>query len=428
MQMKKQINKALSILLINSILICSNGCGTFGENDRTLVSKEDTGIVISILAGQSTSDAGIEDMIDEVMVEKFPGIELEWECVDWGDKFDSQVQARMASGDVPDLIIGKAQDVIPYAKAGIIEPILINGTEKIAENVMSSMCYEEEIYGIPYNALYQGVLYNKTMFKKYNLQVPTTREELVEVTKELELLREVPFATHFQESWSVGNLTMQFLIGDVFQNDTKWGDKFRAGEVDFKNNLLVQESFEQNRFLLEHSFADALLIDQYESDKRFAEGEVAMYLTGTWSLQAIEQYADGENEYGIFPYPNTTGDAKLIKETNITFMMGRGSRRKEQVEAILEELLSNEKLMQEILDFTQTYPVMKGVQISYQRCIHEDVDHYEEDGNVIDATAGNGQLIWSYQNRLATETIRWLQGKQELEQVFSFADENRNDS
>lgn len=426
--MRQKINRIMAGLLTIGIVFGSSGCGSFGENERTLVSKEDSGIVISVLAGQSTTDAGVEDMINEVLAEKFPEVELEWECVDWGNTFSSQIQGRIASGDVPDLIIGKAQDVIPYAKAGAIEAISLEGIEKIDNNVLNSISYEGEVYGIPYNASYQGVLYNKTMFEEYGLSVPSTREELTEVTKQLKLLGKVPFATHFQESWNVGNLTMQFLIGDVFQNEADWGSRFREGKCHFQNNPLLQESFEQSKFLLENSFEDALIIDQYESDKRFAEGEAAMYLTGTWSLQAIEQYASDNNEYGIFPYPNAAGDAKLIKETNMTFMMGRGSKNKEQVEAILEELLSNEKLMQEILDFTQTYPVVEGVHISYQSCIHEDVDCYEEEGRVIDATAGNGQLIWTYQNGLAVETLDWLQGKKELSQVLSFADENRNDS
>ena len=417
--------------IILTAVICAAGicgCSLFGENEKNFVSKEDSGIVISVLAGQSTTDAGVEDMINEVMAEKFPDVELEWECVDWGDAFSSQIQGRIASGDVTDLIIGKAQDVIPYAKAGAIEPISLEGIEKIDDNVIGSITYEGNIYGIPYNASYQGVLYNKTMFEEYDLPIPATREELVEITDTLKRLGEIPFATHFQESWNVGNITMQFMIGDIFQKDAQWGDKFRAGEEQFTDSVLLKETFEQNQFLLEHSYSDALIIDQYESDKRFAEGEGAMYLTGTWSLQAIEQYADEECEYGIFPYPNASGDAKLIKETNMTFMMGRGSKNKEQVEAILEELLSNEKLMQEILDFTQTYPVIEGVHISYESCIHEDVDYYEEEGAIIDATVGNGQLVWNYQNQLAAETLNWLQGKKELPQVFSFADENRNDS
>ena len=76
---------------------------------------------------------------------------------------------------------------------------------------------------------------------------------------------------------------------------------------------------ENNRNILERSWEDALSIDQYESDNRFAGGQAAMYLTGSWSLQFANQYNRGD-EFGIFPYPNEHGDARLLRETNVTFM------------------------------------------------------------------------------------------------------------
>lgn len=424
--------KQYLICLVIGIVVCVAGCGLHKEENRAFVSKEDSKIIINVLAGQSTSDAGIEDMINEAMAEKFPEIELEWECVDWGENFSSQLQGKIASGDIPDLIVGKAQDVIPYAQSGAIEPIAIEGIEKIEDTALRSVSTDGRVYGIPYNALYQGVLYNKTIFEKYGLREPKTREELENNVAVLEQQGILPFATHFQESWNIGNMTMQFMIGEVFQKEADWGERFRAGDVSFADNPVMKNCFEQNEFLLQHTFADALRIDQYESDKRFAEGEAAMYLSGTWSLQAIDQYAkDNEGyhaEYGIFPYPNATGDASLIKETNITFMMGKNSPYKEQVEQILEELLQNEALMQEILDFTQTYPVVEGVELSYQSSIHEDVEKYEQEENIVDATAGNGQLVWTYQNELATQALKWLSGEQGLDKVLRYADENRKSS
>ena len=75
------------------------------------VTSETEDICLSVLAGQSTPDAGIEDMIDEKVAEILPNVRLEWECVDWGDNFDAELNARFAAGDIPDIIIGKAQDV-----------------------------------------------------------------------------------------------------------------------------------------------------------------------------------------------------------------------------------------------------------------------------------------------------------------------------
>lgn len=409
-------------------MICTAGCSMFGKTEKNFVSRADSRTVITVLAGQSTSDAGIEDMIGEMAAEKFPDITLEWECVDWGDKFSSQLQGKIAAGDIPDIIVGKAQDVLPYARMGVLEPISVPGTETIDADALKCVSYDGSIYGIPYNAWYQGVVYNKDIFDQYNLTVPETRKELDMIVKTLEDAGVTPFASHFQEDWNIGNMTMQFMIGDVFAKEPDWGERFRDGKADFVKNSQMQQCFEQNRYLLEHTFEDASMIDQYESDKRFAEGKAAMYLTGSWSLQAAGQYGGDSDSYGIFPYPNGSGDARLIKETNMTFMIGKGCPHKELVEEILEELLQNEKLMQEILDFTQTYPVVEGVQISYRRSIQEDVERYEQEGRMVDATVGNGQLLWSYQNQLAAQTHKWLNGEQNLQQVFQYADANRNSS
>ena len=75
------------------------------------------------------------------------------------------------------------------------------------------------------------------------------------------------------------------------------------------------------KYVKEHSFRDSVLIDQFESDSRFMNGEAAMYMTGSWSMQFADEY-DGEVRFGIFPYPNQNGDSKLIRETNMTFMKG----------------------------------------------------------------------------------------------------------
>ena len=87
-----------------------------------VVSAEEEPVTLTILAGQSTTDAGIEDMIDEALAEVYPNITLEWECVDWGNDFQPKMQQYMQSG-LPDIMIGKAQDVATYAPQGILAEI-----------------------------------------------------------------------------------------------------------------------------------------------------------------------------------------------------------------------------------------------------------------------------------------------------------------
>jgi len=383
--------------------------------------------VIKILAGQSTSDAGVEDMIDEMVAEKFPQVTLEWECVDWGESFESQMRGRLVTGDAPDVIIGKAQDVYSYATGGNLKALDINGLERIDQTVLDTVTVDGQIYGIPYNAWYQGIVYNKDLFEEYNLEVPKTLEELEEVVNTFEQNGVTPFAAHFQESWKIANMTMQFMINDIFATQPDWGDKFREGEVNFCENAIVKKCIEQNQYVLNHSWEDALTIEQYESDERFAGGEAAMYLTGLWSLQSIGQYAEAVN-VGIFPYPNETGDAKLIKEINMTFMVSNTSKHQEIIGDILEELLQNEKLMQEILGFTQTYPVVNDMELSYDSSVEEDIEIYEKEGRVIDASIGNNQLKWEFQNEMGNHIKSWLKGDVTMSELLKTADRNRKES
>ena len=136
------------------------------------------------MAGQSTSDAGSEDMIDAALREAFPEVDFQWICMDWGDGFDQQMTSRFAAGQMPDILIGKAQDEPVYQKLGAILPLPQEACEDIAPEAMELVTIEGEPYGLPYNVLYQGILYNREIFRELGLSVP-------EVTKVFLRLREM---------------------------------------------------------------------------------------------------------------------------------------------------------------------------------------------------------------------------------------------
>ena len=384
-------------------------------------------VILTVLAGQSTTDAGLEDIFDEALKVKFPNVQLEWECVDWGEQFNLQMQASFAAGDIPDLIIGKAQDVYTYYSLGNLAPIPPNCIDKIDEKALQSVTFDGTAYGLPFNTFYQGVIYNKNLFHQYNLDIPTTQSELESIVAAFQANHITPFASHFLESWQVGNMTMQFFANDVFRKKTSWGSQFRKGKENFKDNDLIRNCLLQNQFILNNSWQDALDIDQYECDKRFNEGKAAMYLTGSWWLQSVSS-ENSDDSYGIFPFPNLSGDSKLIRETNITFMKSNQSKHNDLVDKILEELVSNKQLIRDVLDFTQTYSVIKGANPEYQYCINQDINYYEKNSQVIEITSDNNQLIWVYQNKVASKQQEWLKGNCTLDDVLDYADRKRMES
>lgn len=382
---------------------------------------EEEPVTLTILAGQSTTDAGIEDMIDEALAEVYPNITLEWECVDWGNDFQPKMQQYMQSG-LPDIMIGKAQDVATYAPQGILaeigEDYLAAGLDAARENVT----IDGKTYGLVYNALYQGVYYNRTMFAENGWEIPTTIEELQAIIDDCIAKGITPFASHMVDTWSIGNVTMQFMMNDVFNNDPTWGDKFRAGEVSFSDSEAAQTAYKYNELIFNNTYEDTFSTEQTDCDARMVLGEAAMKVSGSWSIQNFLDI-DESFDFGIFPFPNQTGDSKLIFEPNICIMTSASTEHQDAVNKVLEVLTTDKDLAVEIYDYTKTASMLKDVSPTFDNPSQSDIDKYAAEGMVVDVTLGNNQLVWGgFQEENAKDIAAWLQGDATFEDALAASD------
>ena len=379
--------------------------------------RQEEKVLLTVLAGESTSDPGMADLIHERIEKAFPNVELEWENVDWGERFSVRLNAMLSSGEAPDIIIGKAQDIQAFYPMGALGVFPQELGEPLVDEAVAAGMADGKLYGLVYNQLYQGVLYNKNIFWRYNFEVPQTEAELAAIVDRLNRVGQTPFAAHFQETWHTGNILMQFAIGDVFSKEPDWGDRLRAGEVSFAESA-YRHCAQKVVYQYQNTWNDAMQVTQSESDLRFAGEEAVMYLGGSWSVQALKSVAP-YRQIGIFPYPNSTGDAKLIAEPNITFMKGAATKHDALINDIFRMLLSDEELAQTVCAFTQTDTCLKDVKVDSLDMIREDIERYREAGRIVSASIGNNQLIWAFQYDCAELLLAHLRGEQTLDDVLA---------
>lgn len=378
-------------------------------------------VTLTVLAGQSTTDAGIEDMIDDALAEKYPNITLEWECVDWGNDFQPKMQQYMQSG-LPDIMIGKAQDVATYAPQGLLGEIGSTYLDKGLDAARENVTIDGKTYGLVYNALYQGVYYNRTMFEENGWDIPTTQEELQAIIDDCNEKGITPFASHMVDTWSIGNVTMQFAMNDVFNNDPTWGDKFRAGEVSFADSEEMQTAYEYNKLIFDNTYNETFSMEQTDCDAKMVLGEAAMKVSGSWSIQNFLDI-DEDFDFGIFPFPNQTGDARLIFEPNITIMTSADSEYQDAINCVLDVLTDDQALAVEIYDYTKTASMLKDVSPTFENPSQADIDQYASDGMIVDVTLGNNQLVWGgFQEENAKDIAAWLQGDVSFEDALAASD------
>ena len=91
-------------------------------------------------------------------------------------------------------------------------------------------------------------------------------------------------------------------------------------------------------------------------------------------------------------------------------------------------LMDDKELLNEILEFTQTFSVRKDMQEISYTCISDEVQDYVKSDKIIEAAVGNSQIVWSFQINLAEKCQEWLKGQLSLEDVLEFADRNRMNS
>ena len=409
------MRKAMSVLLV-AAMITGTMTGT-----AVMVKADDEPVTLTVLAGQSTTDAGIEDMIDEALAEKYPNITLEWECVDWGNDFQPKMQQYMQSG-LPDIMIGKAQDVSTYAPQGVLGEIdstyLDRGMDAARENVT----IDGKTYGLVYNAMYQGVYYNKAMFKENGWEIPKTLDDLQAIIDDCKEKGITPFASHMVDTWSIGNMSMQFAMNDVFNKTPDWGDKFRAGEVSFSDSEDMQNALNYNKLIYDNTFEDTFSTEQTDCDAKMVLGDAAMKVSGSWSIQNFLDI-DENFDFGIFPFPNQTGDSKLIFEPNITIMTSANTEHQDAVDDFLDLMSSDKDLAVEILDYTKTASMLKDVTPTFNNPSQEDIDKYASEDMIVDVTLGNNQLVWGgFQEENAKDIAAWLQGQESLEDCLKACD------
>ena len=407
--------RAMSVLLA-AAMITGTMTGT-----AVMVKADDEPVTLTVLAGQSTTDAGIEDMIDEALAEKYPNITLEWECVDWGNDFQPKMQQYMQSG-LPDIMIGKAQDVSTYAPQGVLGEIdstyLDRGMDAARENVT----IDGKTYGLVYNAMYQGVYYNKAMFKENGWEIPKTLDDLQAIIDDCKEKGITPFASHMVDTWSIGNMSMQFAMNDVFNKTPDWGDKFRAGEVSFSDSEDMQNALNYNKLIYDNTFEDTFSTEQTDCDAKMVLGDAAMKVSGSWSIQNFLDI-DENFDFGIFPFPNQTGDSKLIFEPNITIMTSANTEHQDAVDDFLDLMSSDKDLAVEILDYTKTASMLKDVTPTFNNPSQEDIDKYASEDMIVDVTLGNNQLVWGgFQEENAKDIAAWLQCQESLEDCLKACD------
>ena len=229
--------------------------------------------------------------------QKYPHIEVELIHVT-GD-YNQKLQTMIAGGTPPD-IMEHAEGMQAYAVKGQLEPLDelaqefgFNFTDHFDENLLNIFKYQGKVYAMPDRAGAMILFYNKDMFDKAGVSYPTkdwTWDDMLQAAQKLTIREgnEVKQYGFMTISW------WPYWMSFIYQNGGRVLDEngkpvFNTPEVkealQFYNDLAW-------KYKVSPTPADAANMGNVGPDQLFAQGKLAMELTGFWNIQSLMNVPD----------------------------------------------------------------------------------------------------------------------------------------
>ncbi|HPO49445.1 MAG TPA: extracellular solute-binding protein [Spirochaetota bacterium] len=322
--------------------------------------------------------------IASVFHQKYPNITVETETIP--NDAQTVLKTRLVAGESPDIMMLQSYStVFEYAEAGYLldisnEPFMAN----IVDGSKTAVTNKGKIYALPMDMAGIGVIYNKDLFKQYNLSVPTTFTEMKKVCETFEKNGIIPFAVSIKDSWPLGHFYSMAHTVSVKDELLSWVDSMNKGEAEFKSDKM-DAMFKVFDFYKANGGANATEMDYNNQTANFASGKYAMMVQGLWAYGTSKSINPTLNA-GFFPFPFTddAADTKLYTDTDSTFAISSKSS-PEKIDAAKKflEFLASQEGSKMWVEKCKLIPTVKGADVSNMDSPFQDLVRYIQEGNTI---------------------------------------------
>lgn len=362
--------KKFTVCLLIGAMAASmlTGCGINGGSSDSSDSKADSSSeTMTIMMNGSDSDAfmeGYRKIVDGFNESNEYGVKVEIQNITNAD-YKTKLTTMMASDSEPDIIftwpLGYLENFVNGDKVVSIQKYLDEDEDwknSFNGGILDPLTYDGEVYAIPTQQSTAIMYYNKAIFDKYGLEVPTTYDEYVQVCDTLKEngVTPVALASTADDAWLVSQYIQQLSDGikgeDLFNSlkdgTGKWNDEgmVEAGK-------LFQE--EVNKGYFEDGFTG---VSREEAQLQFANGQTAMYFNGCWEISNLdkkENAAEAENiSCFLMPAVNEEYAGVEVGSVDTSYAITKNCKNVDAAVALLKYMTNEESTSLLLYDYGRT--------------------------------------------------------------------------
>jgi raffinose/stachyose/melibiose transport system substrate-binding protein len=291
------------------------------------------------------------------------------------DSYKQKLAVAMNSGQTPDCFLSwSGGPMYEYASNGTILDLTSymnasNYKGKFLDAAIAQVTYQNKIWGVPMqNVSVCTVFYNKDIFAKYNLKVPTTVRELETVCDTLKRNGVTPFSLANKTQWT-GSMYFMFLA--TRRGGTQPFIKAVDGSGSFTDPAFIYAGQKIQEWVTKGYFNtgfNGLDEDSGQSRQILYRGEAAMHIMGSWfNSSALVENPEYHAKLGIFKFPRDeqgSGDPNTVIGTvgDNFYHVAASSKNPTKAFELITHLIDDEAVKDALND--GRIPPVKNVQLS----------------------------------------------------------------
>lgn len=279
----------------------------------------------------TTKDPAVHKVMQELADEYTklkPNIKIEFVEVTAPDR-KAWLQARMLSKDAPDIFWTNFEETwTNYQKGWFLQmdpwlnkPNPYNDNQIWKDTFVPGIidavrAPDGSAYTIPGDGVAIGIYYNKTIFDKLSLTVPTTWTEFIEVQEKIKASGVIPmaFSTESASSgpWSDTIMHSEFMLDKITDMDTSGNGRLEPNELVKaikEGKFPLKEVVNQEYSLMKEwsQYWPKGFNAQIDEEQMFESGKAAMWMAGNAYSDYLNK-SDFGFDYGVFSFPAITQD------------------------------------------------------------------------------------------------------------------------
>ena len=275
-------------------------------------------------------DNNLMDYIDQndmagKFQEAYPNINIEVEKIKDDSEYWNAMKMRASANQLPDVMFNKPFTLSRF-KDYLIDLSDLDATRN--NELAAGYGLDGKILGIPMTAGYEYVYYWKDMFEEAGVEVPTTWDQLKEVSRTLQDYygKDNPdfmaIALGAKDEWPDYPF-MEFMPALEGGNGQNWNDMAKT-DAPFAADTDIAKAYQKAYDLFTSGVfgKDPLGLGSDQATALFAQKQAAITALGDWGLQNIQNGTDDYSQLGTFYLParNTESDPFRVIVQGDSFM------------------------------------------------------------------------------------------------------------